>query len=202
MENPDIISEKRQYNIIKMSDNLRKKAFFSMIYLTGARPSELCNSYKRKVIRDANKNPIKTLYVGKRNGILTEDIKIEGDDVSITLPIRKKRVKVRAEHTLVFDINTPYMPIILEYHKTKTNPKEPLFNFTTRTAQRYIADIRKLLNIHGLNCKLYRHTRLTKISKIAQTEEEIRQWAGHSDTRSLGIYIAMRPITTFKKRIR
>jgi hypothetical protein len=192
MEERDIISEEEQQKIINACDTLDKQALFAMLYLTGARIAELCNSYKR----------VRSQYVGNMVGVITGNIKVVGRDVSITLPIRKKRTQVKAEHTLVFDIDTIYMDIILKYAATKTSLDEPLFDFSTRTAERYIKQIDTDLKLGGVICKLFRNTRLTKISKIATTEEEIRQWAGHSDSRSLGKYIAMRPVTTFKKMIR
>jgi len=201
MEYRDIISEEEQERIINACQDLGTKALFGLLYISGARISELCNSYIRENIRNDKKELIEIRYVGNRCGLLAKDIVVSGRDVSITLPIRKKRSKVKSEHTLVFDINTPYMDVILEHAETKS-PEEPLFDISTRTAQRYIKKIDSDLKLNGVICKLFRNTRLTKIAKLATTEEEIKQWAGHADTRSLSRYIAMKPITSFKRMIR
>jgi integrase len=206
MEERDIISEQEIERIINAAEGLPQKALIAMLYLTGARPSEVCLSYQRLTIWNKELQKIeRVIYEGGRTGLLIKDIKIEGRDVSITLPIRKKRTKVRSEHTLVFSKKkTPYINLILEYQadkRKKFGEEDPLFDFTTRTAQRWIKTIDTRLELNGLICKLFRNTRLTKISKLAQTEEEIRQWAGHADTRSLGKYIAMRPVTNFKNMI-
>ena len=206
-----IISQEEMFDIIASCDfiwsdnSIRQKALFSILYLTGARIAELCTSYQRV----GHYNPLNQKvesweYVQSRNGILKSDVKIIGNDVYITLPIRKKRKKIsdrrdiKNEHTLVISKKSPYMTFFLDYLETIENDDDPIFDFTTRTAGSWIKMIDNYLNKKGFYCHLFRKTRLTHISKISETEEDIRQWAGHSDTRSLKPYIALRPIKKFK----
>jgi len=208
MDNKGIISPDEMQDIIDHCETLEQKALFSILYLTGARISELCNSYKRDVIWNKDEQKIEhTQYKGSRNGILKKDVSVVGNDVVINLPVRKKRSKTDRrdtpdEHTLVISVNAPFMNYFLDHLDEVEYEDMPVFDFTTRTAQKWIKAIDDKVGANGVYCHLFRKTRLTQISKISESEEDIRQWAGHSDTRSLKKYIALRPISKFKDKIK
>lgn len=188
----DIMTFEEAKSIIDQCKKLKFKALFAMLYLTGARISELTKSYETKY----DKKTKKSVRIGKREGIKRENIVYDEEDIYITIPIRKKRSAViRHTRTLVMSKKSPFVPIILEYIKDM-KPEDVLFPFTREYATQVFSKLDQKAWLH-----LYRHTRLTRLSMIGASPEELRNWAGHGDYRYLDRYLQKMPIKKFKDLI-
>lgn len=189
----EILSYEEVKHIIDVAPELKYKALFAMLYITGARVSELTNRYSFKYDKERKRYVVKGVIQGLKKSHIT----VVDDEVSILLPLLKKRKSmVKNEHILVFSKETPFMDIILSYI-ARLSEDSPVFNFTRQTAWNHLKKGSETGWLH-----LFRHTRLSKLARMGASPEDLRQWAGHADYKQLKHYLAMVPMKKFKDVIR
>lgn len=157
--------EQKETNLIILSMPTEElKAVVSLLYISGARISEILSLRRENIIEDI------------------ESIQIN----IISLKQKKKKREtfyIQNERPLTFRRDTPFMNYILEY--IKGVPKsEKLFNVTRFQVWYYIKRANMFCSPH-----CFRHSRLQRLADLGATAHQIRMFAGHSKIDSSVSYI-------------
>jgi site-specific recombinase XerD len=173
--------------IIRNTRNLRDKAFLSILYCTGARPSEVSGD----------------LDCGK-TGMTFGDIKFREGTVTFYVPVSKiKKDKYAIEKrplTLEYDPNNIDLPIkiimrfiedaIRSYKRNKLTltVDVPMFKFTRRTGYNIVNRAGKVLGVEICPYN-FRHSRLTQLSEQGAGIETLMYFKGSNDIKSIQPYL-------------
>ena len=158
-----------QHDVEKMLERAttdRDRFIVSVLYLTGARPSEILELKKGDIYED--ESYIKIRLVTKKLG-------------------RSKGFTIR-ERTLEIDFNAPFLKHVTNWHNT--SPNELLIDITTDNLRQKIYQLsnNKLCPYH------FRHSRLTKLSRNGASLDELMYWKGSKDLKSVSEYLKAKPI--------
>jgi integrase len=172
-----IVTYNETESMIKGRPSLRDKALISLLYLTGSRPGEIVLN------RKANEGFKKT------------DITFDGKFVILKIKTLKlgKRGKNKGkfiidERELEIPKKAPFMNHILRWQKKCQN--EFLFEIsTTRVWQ--IIDKASDKRLTPYN---FRHSRFTKLRKLGASKDDLMEFKGAKDIRSVEPYLHARRI--------
>ena len=147
--------------------SLRDRALVKLMFLTGARVSELVE-------------------------LRPEDLRVEGDYLVVELPTRKNPdVPVRA---IPISLDDPWLDDVLAWLK-KVRRKGWRWLFPGKSKDKHITDraVRKIIARLGLGWPhRLRHSRLTELARMGATDQELVRWAGWSDSRPAQFYVHLR----------
>lgn len=153
------------------------KAVISILYLSGARISEVLSLAPAHVRVDKKDN---TVYV--------RFITLKRKD-------RKRKISfIPHERNLPFSLDSPFIDIFLDYVRSIEN-EEKLFSMSRVTVWKYIKKFNEFISPHS-----FRHSRLQKLADSNVSAHIIRMWAGHSKLDSSTQYIessasALKPVS-------
>lgn len=149
------------------------KILIALLYITGARPSELVNLKKK-------------------------DFSFEDQDMRIVLKTKKKGY----ERMLPFDINTTPLikELIIPFLKKIEDPEKRIFSFRTPTRIRQI--VYELSN-NKLCPYNFRKNRLSRLGMDGASPHELMYFKGAKDFKSITPYLYKNPVVLdkLKKRI-
>lgn len=149
----------------KEIDDKKLKALFCILYLTGARISEVCKVLMKKDIQIIERDNKKIMLV--------------------TLPNRKNRYRKIKKIPINIEKEKDLVIPFLEYVDTRPDEK-PIFDFTQPRAF-------NLLKKTGINPHFLRVLRLTHlVTEFGFTDQELKMFAGWTDTRPAKSYIELR----------
>ena len=174
----------------------RERLFLSLIYCTGARPSEVAGDPERK-----------------KKGMTYEDIQFDFDKGEIIFSVPVSKIEEghyaieRRTLSLEFDPEKPDYPIRVliqslndmiekEQYKQDTkniDPHTQIFDFCRKTGYNIV---RRAGNIIGINICPYnfRHSRLTQLSEQGAGIETLMYFKGSRDIKSISNYLHAREI--------
>ncbi len=169
----DIPSYQETIEYIKEMDHPKVQALFTILYLTGARIREIVRSLEKKDIqlleKDGKKIMLVTLYNEKNR----------------RRKVKKIPINIEKEYDLV--------EIFLKYID-ELDDEGFIFDMTHNNAWRLIK------KYTGVNPHYIRHLRLTHlVTEFNFNEQELKIFAGWSDTRMSSFYIEMRWSDLLKK---
>lgn len=189
-----IIRDKDFSEIIKKTRLPRDRFFLTMLYVTGARPSEIMGDSGRKL-----------------KGMTWGDIRVDQERNTITffVPVSKLKKNVFAvdkrELVLSFDPDAPDLPVklisdMIEVHfkklkkwKTDFNEDAPLFTMSRKTGYNIVERAGKQIGIQICPYN-FRHSRLTQLSEQGAGLETIMYFKGSKDIKSISPYLHARKI--------
>jgi site-specific recombinase XerD len=178
--------------ILRATKSLRDQTFLSILYCTGARPSEISGD------KDRNKK-----------GMSYGDIVFADGSITFNVPVSKLRKNEYAIEkrplTLEFDPDNMDLPIKLimryvlaEYkrcqkNKTDFDPKKQMFDFTRRTGYNIVDRVGKKLGMKICPYN-FRHSRLTQLSEQGAGIETLMYFKGSKDIKSIQPYLHAKEI--------
>lgn len=174
--------------IIKKTKRLRDKAFLSLLYCTGARPSEVSGDKKRGM-------------EGMRYGDI--DFKYDGI-VVFSVPVTKAKkgtfIVDSRQLELRYDASDPHLAvrIIMQYvsHEIKRleglnlklDPQKQLFDFSRRTGYNIVNRASKILGVEICPYN-FRHSRLTQLAEQGVGIETLMYFKGSKNIQSIQPYL-------------
>lgn len=189
-----IIRDKDFSAIIKKTRLPRDRFFLTILYVTGARPSEIMGDSGRNL-----------------KGMTWGDIRVDPERNTITffVPVSKLKKNVFAvdkrELVLSFDPDAPDLPVkiifdMIEVHfknlkrwKTNFNEDAPLFTMSRKTGYNIVERAGKQIGIQICPYN-FRHSRLTQLSEQGAGLETIMYFKGSKDIKSISPYLHARKI--------
>jgi integrase/recombinase XerD len=165
----DIIRPSEFLSILNQTDSLELKVLLILLYRTGARITELL---KLKV----------------------EDFVVLEDRIRISIPTEKKKSQspIEQRRTIEISRNFDYINYLIEY---LTFLKEPGTKLFSRSRVNYWYKIKKLKP--DLSPHIFRHSRLTLLAEAGASEQELKYFAGWTDTRPSSNYIHLKSLERF-----
>lgn len=153
-------------NMLARGGRARDKFIVAVLYITGARPSE---------IRELKR----------------QDISVTDDEVIITLKTLKlgatEKFIIR-DRTLTFSRReTPFIDHVIKYWETAPEKLIPI-------SLRRVEQIIDHLSQNQFCPYHFRHTRLTKLARQGATIDELMYWKGASSHQSVAPYLRAKPI--------
>ena len=185
--------------IIKNTKLLRDRLFLSLLYCTGARPSEISGDRDRglkgmtvvDIIYDLGKGqitfkvPISKLKkdeYGQEKRILT----LEFDPNYIDLPIR----------IIISWLNRKFK----YFEKTgEVKQDQPIFDFTRRTGYNIVSRASKIVGVQICPYN-FRHSRLTQLAEMGAGIETLMYFKGSKDIKSIQPYLHAKAVKFRLKR--
>lgn len=163
-----IVEKEDAQAMIDRANSLRDKFIVAILYLTGARTTEILELRKK-------------------------DIWVEGDSLFIKLRTAKlgrgKGFKVR-ERILEIPLEAPFTDIILKYVKLFENDEAILVNVNDSRIRQIVYE----LSDNRFCPYNFRHSRLTKLSRAGATVDELMYWKGGRTIKSVAPYLSAKPI--------
>ena len=149
----------------------RNRSLIACLYLTGARPCEV---------------------TAIRGRDLNLEIPLSPGYFALTIPTAKLAMTtdfIIPERTLEIPYNAPFADDFLEYAAGYPEAAR-LYGISPQMVKKivYKASEDKLCPYH------FRHSRLTKLSREGASVDQLMAWKGSRDTRSVGAYLASKPI--------
>jgi len=169
-----ILKPEEVVRMIEVAERERDKALISVLWLTGARPSEVI-------------------------GLLRKDIKIEDMKIRITIETKKlkKGTFIPHKRELVFSYNPanpdPIKTTLIRYVEKIANPDFPLFEINDSRVRQLIYEISQKALGFRITPYSFRHSRLTYLAKKGLTPIELMYFKGSADTRSVSKYLHAKP---------
>lgn len=166
-------TEKEVYDFIERLDSLRDKALFAILYLTGARISEVVRIMRKKDL----------------------DYDTSTDHVVVKLYTEKKRQGIEIGK-VPFRKNEPVAHYIREYLQQFSSPDDLIFNISRQAAWYRVKKADSRYFNH-----LFRHSRLTELAqdrkvdgeyKRGMTDYQLKQFARWTDSRPASTYVTLR----------
>jgi integrase len=167
-----IITPGEAEDMIKLAKKLRDKALIAILYLTGARPGEIC--LNKKV----------------NEGLKKGDIQISGNYVIFKIKTLKlgKHGKNKGkflidERELEIPKEVPFMNYILRWRHRALNSF--MFPISTTRAWQIVHD----LSGERFTPYNFRHSSMTKLRKAGASKDELQEIKGARDVRSVEPYL-------------
>ena len=178
--------------MVDKTSGLEHKAFLSILYCTGARPSEISGDNIRGL-----------------KGMTLDDIRFGEKEVTFFVPVSKIRQHIysveKRQLTLEFDpTNVDYpIEIIIKFLERKMKEAQgedgnvdfdkPLFDFSRKTGYNIVSRASKYIGkeICPYN---FRHSRLTQLSEQGAGLETLMYFKGSKNIRSIQPYLHARNI--------
>jgi len=170
-----IIRENDFERLFRNCNNRRDRAWITVLWLTGCRPTEA---------RQLNK----------------EHIKIEEDKTSFLLStlkiaFKKKDGFIIEKRNLVLNISKDHRYIKnLQIYINHFKPEQRIFDFVDRTGEYIISRLSK----RALNIELcpynFRHSRMTLLAEKGATKETLKKFKGARSDRSINEYLHARAV--------
>ena len=162
-----IVTKADAQAMIDRARNPRDKALFALLYLTGARESELIELREKDIIASIEEKLVYIRLTTKKLG----------------------RVKgfVIGDRTLEIPRDAPFMDAVINWASIK-----PGLLFEINESR-----VRQLVYEYSDNrfCPMnFRHSRLTKLSRAGASVDELMYFKGAADLKSVGSYIRAKPI--------
>jgi len=164
--------------MLDSTNDLREKFALITLWLTGARPSEIVELNR-------------------------EDITIKETGIAFKMPIKKRRKGKFTVKDRILEFDRPLAPNkdkLIEFVSWYVERQQfgRVFDFTVRTLENIVSRASK----RGLKRNLcpynFRHGRMTLLGRDGASIDELMQFKGSSDVKSISPYIHARP---FKVKI-
>lgn len=156
----DILSEEEVLSMIDRCVELEEKSLISLLFLSGARISEIL-SLKKK------------------------DFWTDGNHLMIRIPSLKRKEVIPYKHTLFLPLNRdPYISHIIYQVKSIEFSSQKVWSYSRNRAWRLIKRLDKESWLH-----LFRHTRATLLAEKGATEAQLCAWFGWVDGRPAKNYV-------------
>lgn len=156
----DVLSEEEVMEMINKCDSLEEKSLISILYLSGARISEILSLKKKDFWTDDN-------------------------HLMIRIPSLKRKEVIPYKHTLFLPLNKdPYISHIIYQVKSIEFANQKVWSYSRNYAWRII---KRLDNNSWLH--LFRHTRATLLAEKGATEAQLCAWFGWVDGRPAKNYV-------------
>jgi integrase len=161
--------------IFRNAESRRDKVWLLVLYLTGARPSEILEM--------------------KRNQIIIEGSKITFRIETKKLTSRKHRRFMVLKRTLVLNlINHPHYIRTFESYLNRYSENDLIFNFSRRTGNNIVSRICKKALGLDLCPYNFRHSRMTVMAERGKTDEELMRFKGARSIKSVRPYVHAREV--------
>jgi len=186
---PKYYHEKNMFKIIWKDEmevmlrhckTLRDKVLLALVWLTGARISEVL-ALKRYDF----------------------DIDYEKDELRVRLITLKKRTKEPPRRELYFSIEKdPFVKDIIIPYIEKLDLEKSLFNIGKRRAQQILHEINKKTGF-WYTFHEFRHSRLSYLARVQEASvSDLMDWTYWKDINMIGVYIIRKAPKKFKGKIR
>jgi site-specific recombinase XerD len=195
------IRERDFEKIIRATKKPRDKMFLSLLYCTGARPSEIAGD---KIL--GSKGMVFGDIVFKYEGVIVFHV-----------PISKTRKDIyvvdRRPLELIYDVDKPDMAVrvIMKYIDDEIkrlkklnltlNPKTPIFTFSRRTGYNIVNRASKILGTEICPYN-FRHSRLTQLAEQGAGIETLMYFKGSKNIQSIQPYLHAKKVMFSLKKER
>lgn len=177
-----LITDEEIFLMFKTCRDLRERAMLSILYLTGARPSEIIRNKERSDLE-----------------LTREKIEVTPGKITIQLPVLKRKGRGKFAlrlRNLVYPRPIPpnkYIEAIVRYVDLEAIPKQPLFPFCDERVRQIV----RRISTEALGFRLcpynFRHTRLTKFYKT-HSDKDTMMFKGSDDPRTLKPYVHIKEV--------
>jgi site-specific recombinase XerD len=172
-----IISPEEFKNLVDNEEDRGVAMLYVMLYLTGARITEVLELTREKVT--FTDDGIMMVEIASRKRGNTALI------FSHLLPINMTNTAEGIK---------PYMRALADHIKASPAPTERMWKFTARTAQRHLRTVSRKLNIVPAAWPhLFRHTRLTRLARGGCSAAQLQTWAGWTNLKYASTYVQQSP---------
>jgi integrase len=166
MNSKEIPNKAQILSVIGKITNVRDRALFSVVYLTGARIREIV----RRLLP---------------SNITVEPVEEAGNKEFLLINVyteKRRRNDIYRNIPIPIDTNKEFVAWIQDWAQDK-NPVNPLFSISGRHAGRLC---HKWL---GFNPHFLRHIRTSHLSSAGYSEQELVKWNGWADSRMASRYV-------------